>query len=198
LFDGESCWGRRIEEVKVTVEVTMSGKNIEVTEGLRVHAERKASRLGRMLREKAELRVVASVQKGTQVVEMALHLDTFRFRAEGHANDMYQAMDAAFAKLRRQIVKLKDRWQSHGREEVAAKSARLSAAALAELRERFEPSVSATGTYTQKPMTIEEACLQLEMCGRDFLPFVDESTGQVHVVYRVGEEHYGLLKPEGA
>jgi len=184
--------------VKVTVEVTVNGKNIEVTEGLRMHAQRKASRLGRMLRERAELRVVASVQKGTQVAEMTLHLDTFTFRAEGHANDMYRAMDVAFAKLRRQIVKLKDRWQSHGREEVAAKSERLSAAALAELRERFEPSLSVTGAYTQKPMTIEEACMQLEMSGRDFLPFVDAGTGQVQVVYRVGEEHYGVLKPEAA
>ena len=184
--------------MNVTVEVTVSAKNIEVTEGLRVHAAKKASRLARMLREKAELRVVASVQKGAQVAEMTLHLDTFTFRAEGHANDMYRAMDAAFAKLRRQIVKLKDRWQSHGREEVRAKSARLSVAALAELRERFEPSVSVRGAYTQKPMTIEEACLQLEMSGREFLPFVDVVSGQVHVVYRASEEHYGLLRPEGA
>lgn len=180
------------------MEIAVTGKNIEVTEGLRSHAQKKAGRLGRLVRESADIRIVASVHKGTQVAEVTLHLDAFTFRAEGRSNDMYRSIDAAFAKLRRQIVKLKDRWQSHGREETAAKSVRLSAKDLAELQQRFQPLVAVTKTYTRKPMTFEEACMQLELRGADVLPFVNAATGEVHVVYRVGEDQYGVLNPEGS
>jgi len=179
------------------MQVAVTGKNIEVTEGLRSYAQKRAGRLSRLLRENAEMRIVASVHKGTQVAEVTVHLDAFTFRAEGRSNDMYRSIDAAFAKLRRQIVKLKDRWQSHGREETAAKSVRLSANALAELQQRFQAAVAATKTYTRKPMTLEEACMQLELRGVDFLPFVNAATGEVHVLYRLGEDQYGVVDPEG-
>lgn len=180
------------------MEVSITGKNIDITEGLRLHAAKKASRLGRLLREGTSVRIVAGVQKGVQVAEISIHLDSFAFRAEARSNDMYQSLDAAFAKLRRQVVKLKDRWQSHPRQESEAKSARLSGTALAELQERFEPPITVNKAYPRKPMTVEEACMQLELRGADFLPFVNAATGQVHVIYHAGQDHYGMISPEGA
>jgi len=179
------------------VEIIVTGRNVEVTPGLRDHVSQKARRLQRLLRPGAEVRVVASVQKESNVVEVTVHLDSFTFRAEGSSNDMYQAVDLALSKLRRQIAKLKDRWQDHSRGEAAPKAARLSAEALSELQESYQPNIAVRRTYTRKPMTVEEACLQLEMTGVEFLPFVSLDTGEVHVVYRVGEDRYGILRPEG-
>jgi len=180
------------------MKITLVGKNLRVTEGLRAHATKKAHSIARLLNARATLRLVSSVQKGMQLAEATLQLDGFTFRAHARSNDLYGSIDAVIEKLERQVRRLKDRWHSHGKHTTAARAQPLTSAALQELRESFRGEVEHLPGYSRKPMALEEACLQLELSDLDFLPFVNSSSAEVNILVRLDQDRYGLIAPEPA
>ena len=169
----------------------ISGKNIEVTPGLKDAIEQKLGKLERYFTPETEINVTLSVEKGRQKIEVTIPVKGNIIRSEQTSNDMYVSIDLVEEIIERQLRKYKNkivqREQGGGsfRQEFIDKEA-----------EDEEVRIIRTKQYDLKPMYPEDACVQMEMLGHSFYVFVNAETDQVNVVYKRKGNTYGLLEPE--
>ncbi len=132
--------------------------------------------------------VVVSKQRGRYSVEATLHIAGRILRAEGKGNLIDQALKESADKLDRQVRKYKERIKG------ARKQVR--EVETPEISEASSPAIVKIKTFPIKPMSVEEAILQLELLDHDFFVFKDEKSGEYNVVYRRKDGNYGLIKPQ--
>lgn len=177
----------------------LSGRNVEVTDALRDYVEEKFSRLERFNDHITDARVTLTVRdvrssERRNRVEVQLNVPSGIIRAEEHHADMYAAIDKASDVLERQLRKFKTRTmkQRHeGRPEPLPGIAE-AAVEMGE-DEDFQPEIVRQKRFDFKPMSAEDAVLQMEALGHDFYVFKDLE-GQAGVVYRRKDGHYGLIE----
>ncbi|HEY8417212.1 MAG TPA: ribosome-associated translation inhibitor RaiA [Limnochordales bacterium] len=185
-----------------TVQVTVSGKNVQVTPALRSHAERKVSKLLKYFddaRRPKMAAVVLSVERGRHTAEITFEVGSLLVRGEGRTDDMYASIDMAVDHIERQVRKFKTRINRKLRQERAEAPAAADGAlpvAEAEEEETETPRVVRVKRFPLKPMTVEEAVLQMELLGHDFFVFTNGTSGEVNVLYRRKDGNYGLIEPE--
>ena len=155
---------------------TITGRNIEVTPGLRNMVEKKIGKLEHFFTPDTEVIVALSAQKDRQKIEVTIPIKGNTIRAEESSSDMYVSIDLV--------------------EEIIALS--FSQAFIEEEDERPEEDIRIVKTkkFAIKPIDPEEACLQMEMLGHNFYVFLNADTDQVNVVYRRKNGTYGLIEPE--
>ncbi|WP_159885444.1 ribosome hibernation-promoting factor, HPF/YfiA family [Paenibacillus puerhi] len=181
------------------MKFNIRGENIEVTEALRDHVEKKLSRLERYIEAPptSEVYVTLSVLKGLQTVEVTVPLPAFMLRAEEKHSDLYAAVDLVVDKLERQIRKAKTKANRKVRQEGGLKDLFVTDSgnsyAYEEDEDEFE--LVRTKKFTLKPMDIDEAILQMNMVGHNFFVFANSDTSQVNVVYKRDDGKYGLIEP---
>ena len=169
----------------------ISGKNIEVTEGIKAAIEEKLGRLDKYLVDDTIVNVTLSVQKGRQKIEVTIPMKGHIIRAEEGSEDMYVSIDLVEEVIERQLRKYKNkivqREQGAGsfRQEFIDKEA-----------EDEEVRIIRTKQFDMKPMYPEDACVQMEMLGHSFYVFVNAETEQINVVYKRKGNTYGLIEPE--
>jgi len=180
------------------MQIIVKGKNLEVTEPLRQYAVEKIGRVEKYLDRILKTEIEMSVEKNpkiqaNQVVEVTLFTNGPVIRAKESAADMYQAIDLVCEKLERQARKVKRKLidRSHH-----ARNPFKEPSPLLEEGER-EPMIVKTKSFPLKPMTPEEACLQMELVGHDFFVFINSETEETNVVYRRRDGNYGLIEPGG-
>ena len=172
---------------------TITGRNIEVTPGLRNMVEKKIGKLEHFFTPDTEVIVAGSAQKERQKSELTLRIKGNTIRAEESSTDMYVSIDLVEEVIERQIrryrKKLIDKKQS---------ALSFSQAFIEEEDERPEEDIRIVKTkkFAIKPIDPEEACLQMEMLGHNFYVFLNADTDQVNVVYRRKNGTYGLIEPE--
>ena len=171
----------------------ITGKNIEVTEGLKNAIYEKIGKLEKYFKPETEVRVTFSVQKKDKhKVEVTIPIKGTVIRAEEESTDMYVSIDLVEEIIERQIKKFKNKiidskQTSYG----------LSEAFATETPEEEEEIViTRTKKFPMKPMDPEEACIEMELTGHNFFVFVNAETGQVNVVYKRKGNTYGLIEPE--
>lgn len=182
--------------------ISISGKQIEITDAIRRYAEEKLSKLERYFDHIHSVEVTASLVRNWHVVEITVHADGVLVRGEEKSPDMYTSIDQVVEKLERQLKKHKDKLIQRQREPSSRRSAaaarpletELSAAELEE--EGGLGRLVHTKRFAVKPMSPEEACRQMESLGHDFYVFANSETEQVNVVYRRKDGDYGLIEPE--
>ena len=171
---------------------TISGKNIDITPGLKNAVENKLSKLERYFSPDTEAQVTLSVEKGRQKIEVTIPIKGTIIRAEQDSDDMYVSIDLVEEIIERQIKKYKtkiiDKKQS---------AASFSDTFIQEEVE-YEEAVNIVKTkrFAMKPMDPEEACLQMELLGHNFFMFLNSETEQINVVYNRKANSYGLIEPE--
>lgn len=171
---------------------TISGKNIDITEGLREAVEGKLGKLERYFSPDTEVQVTLSVEKGRQNIEVTIPIKGTIIRAEQDSNDMYVSIDLVEEIIERQIKKYKTK--------IIDK--KQSAAAFNDtfVQEEAEPEetikIVKTKRFAMKPMDPEEACLQMELLGHNFFMFLNADTEEINVVYKRKANTYGLIEPE--
>ena len=182
------------------MRVTFTGKAVQITDREREYAEKKLQRLARYFRGAREAHVVYTKQRNWQIVEVQLDLDGTLLRAEERTPDFNASVDAVTDKLEQQVKRLKDKLRSHkGRA-----NAPMVASLLTELPEADEeaegggslPSVVRRKRIAIKPMTAEEASLQMDLLNHDFFAFLDADTEHFSVLYRRRDGDFGLLEVE--
>jgi putative sigma-54 modulation protein len=181
------------------MEVTFSGKSVQITEREREYAHKKLQRLARYFRTTRDAHLVYSVQRNWQIVEVQLDLDGVLLRAEERTADFFTSVDGVVDKLEHQVKRFKGKITRHkGRADAPT-----VANVLAELPEEEpvpgepEAVVVRRKRIAIKPMSAEEASLQMELLHHDFFAFVDSDTQQVGVLYRRRDGNYGLLELDG-
>lgn len=174
------------------MKIIISGRNIDVTPGLRSAVESKIGKLERYFTDDTEVFVTLSVEKDRQKIEVTIPVKGSIIRSEQTSNDMYVSIDLVEEIIERQLRKYKTKLiaqhQSGGSFQPSF--------AENEYDEEEEVKIVRTKKFDIKPMYPEDACVQMELLGHSFFVFNNAETGQVNVVYKRKGNTYGLIEPE--
>ena len=171
----------------------ISGKNIDVTEGLRSAVTDKLGKLERYFTPDTEVHVTLSVEKERQKIEVTIPVKGTVIRSEQVSNDMYVSIDLVEEVIERQLKKYRTKLISkHQNAASAFKQEFLEEQSV----EDEEIQITRVKKFDMKPMYAEDACVQMELLGHDFFVFVNAETDEVNVVYKRKGNTYGLIEPE--
>ncbi|MBQ1688303.1 MAG: ribosome-associated translation inhibitor RaiA [Lachnospiraceae bacterium] len=170
----------------------ISGKNIDVTEGLKEAVYEKIGKLERYFTENTEIHVTFSVEKERQKIEVTIPMKGNIIRAEEESTDMYVSIDLVEEIIERQLRRYKNKII----ERKQAGHNLNQAFVEEEMPDEEEIEIIRTKRFAIKPMDPEEACVQMELLGHDFYVFRNAETDEVNVVYRRKKNSYGWIEPE--
>lgn len=176
------------------MQVTVYGKNIEVTPTLKETVEKKISKFGKYFTPDVQAKATLSVQKNRQTIEVTIPFNGVILRGEETTDDMYKSIDLVENKLERQIRKQKTKLLR--RNNYDSLRFPISNAANVEADLEDESKIVKTKRFDVKPMSTEEAVLQMELIGHNFFVFQDAHNNQMNVVYKRRDGQYGLIEPE--
>lgn len=174
------------------MKVIITGRKIELTQSLKQQAEKKLGKLSKFFSEDTEANVTFSVQKDRHTVEVTIYQGGMIYRAEETNTDMYAAIDRVIDVIERQIRKNKTRLEKRLRENAFTKGAEIDAS----YDEEDEFKIVRTKRYSVKPMSAEEAILQMNLLGHEFYVFKNADTDESNIVYRRKDGNYGLIETE--
>jgi putative sigma-54 modulation protein len=170
------------------MNLVISGKNIDITEGLRSAIEEKIGKLERYFNDSTEVHVTLSTEK----IEVTIPMKGSMIRAEETSKDMYVSIDLVEEVIERQLRKYKNKLID--KEQTAAQ---LSKDFIDEdSYDEEEIQIIRSKKFAIKPMDAEEACVQMELLGHNFFVFRNADTDEVNVVYKRKGNTYGLIEPE--
>ena len=174
------------------MDVIVRGKNVEITEALRVYVTRKLGKLGKFFdHQPVTAEAVLTVEKERQIVEVTIPLEGLLLRGEEATSDMYASVDLVIDKLEKQFSKYKTR-----RERRYAAEVRAAAHSAAASPPEATPALVRRKTFPGKPMSLDEALLQMDLLGHDFFVFRNADSNTMNVLYRRRDGDYGLLEPQ--
>jgi len=175
-----------------SMRFTITGRNIEVTEGLRSAVESKLGKLEKYFDKDVDINVTLSVEKDRQKIEVTIPVKGSIIRSEQTSSDMYVSIDLVEEVIERQLKKYKNK--------IVDKHHNEAAFAKEYVENEYEPTdevkIIRTKRFGIKPMDPEEACVQMELLGHNFYVFFNSETEEVNVVYKRKGNTYGLIEPE--
>ncbi len=171
----------------------ISGKNIDVTEGLKGAIYEKIGKLERYFTPETEIHVTLSVEKDRQKIEITIPMKGNIVRAEQVSTDMYASIDLVEEVIERQLIKYKSKLV-----DLKQAAGNFNQEFIDDDTDQEEEEIKITRVkkFAMKPMDPEEACVQMELCGHNFYVFRNAETDEVNVVYKRKGDTYGLIEPE--
>ncbi len=180
------------------MKISIRGDKIKVTESMNNYVTEKLKKIDKYLDNPDEVNasVVVRVEKKGQKVEITIPLKNFILRAEETQEDIYTAVDIIIDKIERRIRKNKTKIASQ-----AKKSREIKGFALASIEDLKDEEESETKIVKRKkvgvkPMSEEEAILQMELLGHDFYLFLNDDTMKPTLVYKRKDNQYGIIETE--
>jgi putative sigma-54 modulation protein len=180
------------------MRLQVKGKNVEVSDSIRGYAEEKLGKLERLLADPTQVELELAVEKNpaiadSHVAEATVWTKGPTLRAREAAPDARTSIDQLAEKLERQVIRYRDkrRRRTHARGSNGAQPN-----VIPVIADEEEPVIVKTKQFAVKPMTPEEAVLQLELIGHDFFVFRNSESNEVNVVYRRRDANYGLIEPQ--
>ena len=171
------------------MKVTITGKNIEVSEYLRDLALKKIAKLERYFPEDTEVLITMAVEKNRHIVEVTIPYQGI-IRGEESTGDMYASIDNVIEKLEKQIHRHKTRLEKSLRYDDASPE-------YDDYDDEDEgPHIVRVKRFSMKPMSVEEAMLQLELLGHSFFVFTNAETDRINVIYARKDGNFGLIEPD--
>jgi putative sigma-54 modulation protein len=186
------------------VNLTVRGRNLVLTEAISAYAEEKIGRLGKYLSDVSRCEVEIWTEKNpsisdNQVVEATIFTKGPVIRAREASPDIRASIDLVFSKLERQVKKYRKKLVEHQGPDMATFATEgftLPNEAEEPEEAHSVPRIVKTKQFMVKPMTPEEAALQLELVGHDFYVFTNAETNETAVVYRRRDGNYGLIEAQ--
>ena len=179
----------------------ISGKNIDVTPGLKDAIEQKLGKLERYFTPETEIIVTLSVEKERQKIEVTIPVKGNIIRSEQTSDDMYVSVDLVEEVIERQLRKYKNKLVARSQGYPTA-----SGSGNNFKKEFFESEddtsvddeirIVRTKRFGIKPMYPEDACIQMDLLGHAFFVFCNAETDEVNVVYKRKDGSFGLIEPE--
>mgnify|MGYP000217412688 CR=1 FL=1 len=171
----------------------ITGRNIDVTDGLRSAVEEKLGKLDRFFAPETEVNVTLSVEKERQKIEVTIPVKGNIIRSEQVSSDMYVSIDLVEEVIERQLKKYRTKLVTKQQNAAAV----FKQDFLDEKSEDDEEiKIIRTKKFDMKPMYPEDACVEMELLGHDFYVFINAETEDVNVVYKRKGNTYGLIEPE--
>src|SRR5205807_1094785 len=180
------------------MRLQVKGKNVEVSDSIRQYAEEKLRKLDRHLHALTQVELELCVERNpsiaaNQVAEVTVWTKGPTLRAREASTDMKASIDQLSDKLLRQV--------EHYRAKRSRRQARGNGVppggSMSIPDEETGPRIVKTKQFSVKPMSPEEAAMQLELVGHDFFVFRNDESADVNVIYRRRDGDYGLIEPSG-
>ena len=172
----------------------ISGKNIEVTPGLKDSVINKLGKLERYFTPDTEIIVTLSVEKDRQKIEVTIPVKGDIIRSEQTSTDMYVSIDLVEEVIERQLRKYKNKLIARHQEGGTFKQEFFEEEPAIDSNDEIQ--IVRTKKFGIKPMFPEDACVQMELLGHDFFVFSNAETEEVNVVYKRMNGTFGLIEPE--
>lgn len=172
----------------------ISGKNIDVTSGLRDAIEQKLGKLERYFTPETDIIVTLSVEKERQKIEVTIPVKGTIIRSEQVSDDMYVSIDLVEEVIERQLRRYKKKIIDKHQEGPGYFTTDFFDVPADD--EASDINIVRTKRFGMKPMFPEDACVQMELLGHAFFVFRNAETDEVNVVYKRKNGSYGLIEPE--
>lgn len=171
------------------MKFNIHGKNIEVTDAIKGYIESKIGRVEKYFKDTdLTATVTIRVRGKEQIVEVTIPASKMVLRAEEKHSDLYAAVDLVSDKLERQIRKNKTKARKNLKQTIIFNDFDVDAS------EDVDDSIVKRKVIDTKPMSEEEAILQMELIGHDFFLFKNDKTNEICVVYKRKDKGYGILE----
>ena len=178
---------------------TFTEKRIQVSEDIRSYAEKKIGKLDRFFKTEADAFVTFSTERGRYIAEVTLRSNGMFYRVSEVTGDMYASIDSAAASIERQIRKNKTRLEKKLRDGAFEREIKAPAVieGPADDEEETEFEIVRTKRFSIKPMTPEEAILQMNLLDHEFFVFKNQQEEDAFsVVYKRRNGGYGLISSD--
>ena len=175
------------------MNINVRGKQIKVTDALKDYVVKRVGKLEKYSDDFIDVQVTLSVEKERQRVEVTAPLNGFILRGEEETDDMYSSIDLVVDKLERQMEKYRKR--------IGKKRTKIIKDEPSYLLESDEEiiekdTIGKIKKFPAKPMSIDEAVMQMNLIGHSFFVFMNAETEVMNVVYKRKYGDYGLMEPE--
>ena len=174
------------------MNIIISGKNIEVTDGIRSAVTEKLGKLEKYFTPDTDVHVTLSVEKERQKIEVTIPVKGSLIRSEQVSNDMYVSIDLVEEVIERQLRKYKNKIIDKKQDVTNFQKSFIDNDYL----EDEEIRIIRSKKFGMKPMFPEDACVQMELLGHNFFVFRNAESNEVNVVYKRKGDTYGLIEPE--
>ena len=175
---------------------TFTGKKFDVTDAMRDYAEKKIGKIDRLFRTESDASVTFSSSRGRYTAEVTIRNNGMIYRVSEVTSDMYASIDSAVAAIERQVRRNKTRLEKRLRDGAFERTAE---ALPEEDEEEEEFRIVREKRFSIKPMTPEEAILQLDLLGHEFFAFRNQDEdGVFAIVYKRKNGGYGLISATDA
>lgn len=174
------------------MNIIISGKNIDITPGLRSAVTDKIGKLEKYFQPETEVQVTLSVEKERQKVEVTIPVKGSIIHCEQVSSDMYVCIDLVEEIIERQLKKYKKKLVDQKQSGSVFKQDFIEK----DYVEEEEIKIIRSKKFDIKPMYPEDACIQMELLGHSFFIFCNAETNQINVVYKRKGNTYGLIEPE--
>jgi putative sigma-54 modulation protein len=180
------------------MQLSVTFRHMDPSEALKTYVQERTTRLTKYIDRPLESQVTLTVQKFRQIADVVINADGIRIAGQEAHEDMYAAIDLVMDKIERQVKKYKGKIRKHkptqGREirwtrEIYQQES---------FEDDREPVVVRTENYFVKPMSVDEAAMQMDLTHQEFLVFNNASTQTVNVLYRRKDGNYGLIVPQSS
>ncbi len=175
------------------MKITYTARKVNLRDNFKERAEKKLSKLKKLFSDEATVNVVVTLEKNRQTVEITIRDKGMVFRAESTMPEMNDALDKTVDILMRQIrknkTKLEKRMKSGSLDDFVQETPEIEEEPIEEYKVIRKKQVLV------KPVTVDEAILEMNMISHDFFMFVNAATDEVNVVYKRSDGNYGLLEP---
>lgn len=180
------------------MQIAVMFRHMEASDPVRTYAEEKLARVKKYIEEPIDVQVALSVEKKIRhKAEVTIVAKGITIKGSEETNDMYAAIDNVVAKIERQLRRYKEKLKKHqpasGRERQVQKTV-IAAESIEE--GGAEPMIIRSHSFQVKPMSVEEAVMQMDLLDKEFLVFTDAASEEINVVYRRKDGNYGLIVPQ--
>lgn len=180
------------------MQITTTFRHMEQSDALKSYAEEKLDRVAKYIDEPITAQVYFAVEKKIRhIVEIVIVAKGVSTKASEATNDMYAAIDAVIDKIERQLKRYKEKIKAHkpNGEDRGRQFSKIIFEAES-IEASTEPVIIRTQTETAKPMSVEEAVMQMDLLHKDFIVFTDAVNNDISVMYRRKDGNFGLIEPQ--
>lgn len=172
----------------------ITGRKIDVTDGIRDRVHKRLGKLEKYFKDEPEVRVTLSVSKDRHTIEVTIFSKGVIYRAEETDTDMYVAIDKVVDVIERQMRRHKTHLEKKLKKEAFDVPYVGLEQAGADIDEETEFKVVKVKKFAFKPMSVEEAILQMNLLGHEFFVFDNDETDAISIVYKRKDGNYALIE----
>ena len=181
------------------MQTNITFRNLEASEAIKTYAREKVERVNKYLDKASDAHIVLALERHLHHADITVHAGTFFLRGREKSEDMYASIDLAMDKIERQLKRYKEKLKSHralphhGEANTVLVRHDIVSVEQPESPSQ-EPQVIRTNEFQAKPMSVEEAVMQMDLINNDFLVFQNAVSREINVVYRRKDGNYGLIE----